>query len=73
MWKYKQYLIMNLLLVKRKMLSVMVIQKHTARVIMTLAMLTKMMIFSSVVGIRKVSLHMTKLIKIIVFIMSINT
>ena len=65
--------IMNLLLVKRKTFSVMGIQKHIARVMMSLATVTKIMIFRTRVSIRKVSLHVTNLIKIFVLMMSINT
>lgn len=71
--KMYEIYIMNLLLVKRKILSAMGIQKHIARVMMSLAIVTKIMIFRTRVSIRKVSLHVTNLIKIFVFMMSINT
>ena len=71
--KMYEIYIMNLLLVKRKIFSVMGIQKHIARVMMSLATVTKIMIFRTRVSIRKVSLHVTNLTKIFVFTMSINT
>ena len=71
--KMYEIYIMNLLLVKRKIFSVMGIQKHIARVMMSLATVTKIMIFRTRVSIRKVSLHVTNLIKIFVLMMSINT
>ena len=71
--KMYEIYIMNLLLVKRKTFSVMGIQKHIARAMMSLATVTKIMIFRTRVSIRKVSLHVTNLTKIFVFTMSINT
>ena len=71
--KMYEIYIMNLLLVKRKIFSVMGIQKHIARVMMSLATVSKIMIFRTRVSIRKVSLHVTNLTKIFVFMMSINT